>query len=502
MKKKHGFLLAVPFILAGTMNMIVQAGNINGAEAGLIGAASGTFEYNGKLYVAGSSYLGQLQAKLSEDGVDLTEAQAANLAAQMYASVGEGVAQGILVEVGNAPSQETDAAEETSSEETNSNDKKKKKKNNSTETTEESSAKTSPDSSSQNNQIIENNSQPEADEFGETLRADSNARNYNGFDLYDIYNKSEEERTAEEQAALDEYISKTAVEKLMEYTEIEDSPYFFRTYGVFIIPGIVVLLAMFILGNEIRKRIRAAKALKLGIRSFTDIHSHILPGVDDGSPDMETTVEMIEKAYAQGVRAIIATPHYMRGQARKTTEELQEILQKTRQAVSVKCPDMELYPGNEILYSESIVERLHDGRILTLANSRYILIEFRRDISWSSIYQAVVTLLRERYIPVIAHAERYKTIVNNKEHMEELHHLGAMLQINAGSVIRFKKIIRKGYIDFLATDCHDLKQRKYNMKKGVRWFYRNCNPELIQRILVENPDRILKFNLPGKSPAS
>lgn len=97
MKKWKTPIIFAPILLSATMTMTVCAGDINGPESSIIGAASGTFTYNGRTYVAGSEYLDMLKAKLGEDGVDLTQAQADELIGQMNASVGSGVNQGYLV---------------------------------------------------------------------------------------------------------------------------------------------------------------------------------------------------------------------------------------------------------------------------------------------------------------------------------------------------------------------------------------------------------------------
>ena len=101
MKRKIRFAAAVLMAVCA-VSITAQAGGINAAESSVISAASGTFEYKGKTYVAKPEYLSQVTAKLSEDGVDLTEEQASTLISQMNASVGEGVAQGYLMEVGGS----------------------------------------------------------------------------------------------------------------------------------------------------------------------------------------------------------------------------------------------------------------------------------------------------------------------------------------------------------------------------------------------------------------
>ena len=135
-----------------------------------------------------------------------------------------------------------------------------------------------------------------------------------------------------------------------------------------------------------------------------DIHAHILPGVDDGSRGMEESETMLSMAYRQGIRRIIATPHYSRRRGSGGLAELADRLNARAQAI---YGDFEILPGHETYYYEGLAEALKSGQALTLAGSRYVLVEFDPGVSYRQLYQGVRKLIMARYVPVLAHVERY-----------------------------------------------------------------------------------------------
>lgn len=128
---------------------------------------------------------------------------------------------------------------------------------------------------------------------------------------------------------------------------------------------------------------------------------------------------------------------------------------------------------------------------MTLAQSRYVLVEFSPEDSWQWIQGAVIKLLRERYIPVIAHAERYRYLVQDLEQVEELRRMGAWIQVNADGGKPAKKLWRAGCVDLLASDCHDLNHRKPNLQKGLVQLCAYGDDERMKKVLVENPSNII-----------
>ena len=144
--------------------------------------------------------------------------------------------------------------------------------------------------------------------------------------------------------------------------------------------------------------------------NYIDIHSHILPGVDDGPDSLDQTIEMLYMAVRENITSIIATPHYVPGGNNRSVEDLMDIMNLVQEEAYKIDKNFKLYLGNEVYYSESIVELLKSGEVLTLAGSRYVLIEFSYGISFESMYQGLYKLISHGYIPILAHIERYYRI--------------------------------------------------------------------------------------------
>ena len=181
-----------------------------------------------------------------------------------------------------------------------------------------------------------------------------------------------------------------------------------------------------------RKTQRRPDKIELGV---VDIHTHVLPGIDDGAEKMALSYRMLRRSYKQGVRKVIATPHYATYHWRTKPQQIQELMEKLAARVRKAMPDLELYRGQEIQYFEGMVEMLREGKLLTLAGSRYVLTEFLPTSSWSQIERAVRELTMAGYLPVLAHIERYQCL-REKGRLEELMKEGAYLQMNYGSLTK------------------------------------------------------------------
>ena len=167
---------------------------------------------------------------------------------------------------------------------------------------------------------------------------------------------------------------------------------------------------------------------------YTDIHSHILPGVDDGAADMEETLEMLKEAYEQGVRTIFATPHYIPGRKKKSAEELRQIHAEVCVAAKESMPDLKILLGNEIYCREGVLSSITEGRALTLADTAYVLLEFSTHISYKELFGYIKAISGKHYRPIIAHVERYGCLYRKEELIRELIGAGAYIQMNTESL--------------------------------------------------------------------
>lgn len=233
---------------------------------------------------------------------------------------------------------------------------------------------------------------------------------------------------------------------------------------------------------------------------FCDIHTHILPGIDDGARDWDMCLEMIDRAWDGGIRRIIATPHYLPWQKKKTNPlQIVRLCVEVQRRVRAELGyEIKIYPGQEIYYHVDMIEEIRRGEILTMAGTRHILVEFPIDISAQQLKQAVRHICESRYIPILAHIERYECLRTN-ETLEEVAELGALFQINIKSLrggmlnqtTRWcKHQLQERKIDFLASDMHNLSSRPPTSYKMLDWVGKKLDREYQRDILLRNALRM------------
>lgn len=207
---------------------------------------------------------------------------------------------------------------------------------------------------------------------------------------------------------------------------------------------------------------------------FVDIHTHILPGVDDGALNMDEALALVRMARENGTTHLVLTPHY-RGRWRSNTPQLlRRQFKQLEEQVKDAVPDMALYLGNEAAIEREVGEKVAEGLILPLHNSNYVLLEFEYDSSRIQVVDGVMGVISCGYTPIIAHAERYRIIQKDKKLAEELLEVGALIQINADSVMGkcglgikwvCRRLLRRGLVQFIASDAHDPKDRPPLLKE-------------------------------------
>lgn len=228
---------------------------------------------------------------------------------------------------------------------------------------------------------------------------------------------------------------------------------------------------------------------------FVDIHTHILPGVDDGALNMDEALELVRMARMNGTAHLVLTPHY-RGRWRSNTPQLlrrqfDQLVALAKEAV----PDMTLYLGNEAAIEREVGDKVAEGRILPLHNSRYVLLEFSYDTSRIQMVDGVMGVISSGYTPVIAHAERYRIIQKDKKLAGDLLEVGALIQLNADSIMgkcglgikwTCGRLLRKGMVQFVASDAHDPKERPPLLK--------DCYDHVCKRYGRDYADAIFREN--------
>ena len=229
-----------------------------------------------------------------------------------------------------------------------------------------------------------------------------------------------------------------------------------------------------------------------------DIHSHILPGIDDGAADIYDTLEMALMAVNSGVKAIIATPHcnIPWSDGNYLGREYREALKKARDAITSERMPIKILSGMEVFVTFDLPDLIREGRILTLNHSDYLLVEFDFgedpefvDIMISRIKELGIT-------PVIAHPERYDFIKEDILFAKRLVKAGCILQANKGSFLGHYgnrsestafEMVKSGLVHVVASDAHSPVARTPYMHDARRAIKEFCDTSIL---FEKNPEKI------------
>lgn len=204
-----------------------------------------------------------------------------------------------------------------------------------------------------------------------------------------------------------------------------------------------------------------------------DIHTHVLPFVDDGSTAMDLSLQLLQESVTIGVTDLFLTPHYMKTRDYlSTATENREVFLQLQEEVKKRNIPIRLYLGNEIFYTIDSLHDLRSGIVIPLGDSDKVLLEFSTTDIHEDIGEAIHNVKALGYVPIIAHSERYPYIDSLKDY-EIMRKMGALIQVNASSVVGISgktmqkmafKLIKNELVDFIASDIHV--SRKNYMKEA------------------------------------
>ena len=236
----------------------------------------------------------------------------------------------------------------------------------------------------------------------------------------------------------------------------------------------------------------------------TDIHAHLIPGIDDGSRNIEMTMEMIRSAYRQGVRGILITPH---ADGLVDTDALKRGWKEIQKRCGEGYPDLALGIGCEVYldprYMEDCIECLRLGSVLSLNGTKYVLVEFSQGgIPFEEIKICVTRLVNSGWIPVIAHAERYGKSYRSIDDVRWLKEQGCLIQINLYSIASdtsperqefTRQMIREKLVDFLGSDTHRMNHRPPKIANGMKALMETDDQKYVRKIAYQNARDLLKM---------
>ena len=229
-------------------------------------------------------------------------------------------------------------------------------------------------------------------------------------------------------------------------------------------------------------------------KGYVDIHSHILPGVDDGAKNIKESINLISEMNKIGFRKIIATPHTYPGLYDNTNESIKKSFDNIQINIS---KDNKISYASEYMVDNSLRERVENKSILTLKKN-YVLIEMSFFSKNEIIYEIIFFLLHNNYIPILAHPERYLYFEENFKEFYKLKSRGCLFQINLLSLTGFygkrvlnlsNKLMSDNLFDFSGSDIHNMHHINAIKKGKILKF--NANKE--KKILNLNENNIRIF---------
>jgi protein-tyrosine phosphatase len=228
-----------------------------------------------------------------------------------------------------------------------------------------------------------------------------------------------------------------------------------------------------------------------------DIHNHTLYGVDDGPRSIKESLKMLQDAKNQGVETVILTPHYRHGMFGYPSRLVEDNFAYLRE--KAKPIGINLYLGCEYHIDDMATEAFDSHRCHTLADSDYVLCEYKYETPYSYIERQTYHLLSSGYIPIIAHAERYKCLASDSKLCDKLSHMGALIQINADSVLGLtgfvdkyvcKKLLKKECVHIIASDAHGCEQRSSHMGQCYEYISNKYDSSYADLLFYRNPSKI------------
>lgn len=236
--------------------------------------------------------------------------------------------------------------------------------------------------------------------------------------------------------------------------------------------------------------------------NLVDIHCHILPGIDDGPKNYDESLKMVTQAVNQGIKTIIATPHYPYGEREYDKEEVLEkveILQGKIDTLGLKC---DVYPGMELYLSPELLKKIDQEKVIPLKKeSRYLLVEFPLRYFSRNLINILHEIKIRGYVPIVAHPERYQFIQDNPLLINEILQQDVLFQINSSSILGYNggrpqkiavELIKEGVASFIASDGHSSSWRSIQLSNALDLLKKNIDQEELKKLFRYYGEMLLK----------
>lgn len=221
-----------------------------------------------------------------------------------------------------------------------------------------------------------------------------------------------------------------------------------------------------------------------------DFHSHILPGIDDGSKDVEESIAMLQAEWEQGIRQVVATPHFypqhdQLNQFLERREKAAALLRETTASMQ-QCPKLRI--GAEVHFFQGISD-CDELSLLTINGGKYILIEMPHSIWTDEMYYQLERIYAKQDLhPIIAHVDRYLKGFRSGKALQRIAELPVLVQANAEFFLNkwtqnaAIRMLREGQIHLLGSDCHNLTFRKPNLEAALKIIHKRIGVDGLSQV--------------------
>jgi len=249
---------------------------------------------------------------------------------------------------------------------------------------------------------------------------------------------------------------------------------------------------------------------------FIDIHTHVMPGIDDGATSIQETIEMLRIAHEAGTRSVVATPHmfldgYQKNDILRVNDTFAATVASLReyseQPEYAYIREMRLFLGSENYASIEFIDALARGCVVPINGGQYLLVEFSPFLPLSTLELVLQRVIQHGYLPLVAHTERVTAVQEKPERLRGLASMGCLFQVNADSFHdsanpRLRKtslaLAKAGLIHVIASDAHRPTRRPPILSIASQVLERKYSAEAVQIWLRDNPARIVGDNKDNK----
>lgn len=240
-----------------------------------------------------------------------------------------------------------------------------------------------------------------------------------------------------------------------------------------------------------------------------DLHCHILPGIDDGARDLAESIDMAKAMVAQGVTTVACTPHITPGVYHNHGPAIRRAIGQLRQELERNDIPLQLVSGADVHMTPAIIDELRSGQALSIADSRYVLIEPPHHSAPPQLESFFFNLIVAGYVPILTHPERFPWLCSRYEIVERLVRAGVWMQLTAASLrggfgrhalYWSERMLDDGYVHLLASDAHDIERRPPDLAAGRDLAERRLGAKEAQNLVLTRPVGILRDQSPSTLP--